>query len=169
VNQPPRYLPARPFPPYAFLPGRDPHPTGDPAGHSYGHGPEVPPGYRPAGEWGSNEDYLYGIDLYNHGFLWEAHESWEGIWHPTKAHDAVQADFLQGLIQCAAAALKVPMMQPKGVERLTEGGTARLERVARAAGSPYMGLDVWRFLVAFRQYALGAPASIDDRPRIELE
>ena len=32
----PRYAPGRAFPPYAFLPGRDPHPRQDPRVHSYG-------------------------------------------------------------------------------------------------------------------------------------
>lgn len=169
MSAPGRYAPERAFPPYAFLPGRDPHPTSDPEGHSFGHGPQDPPAFRAAREWRSNADYLFGVDLYNHGYLWEAHESWEGIWHPTKAHDPLQADFLQGLIQCAAAALKVPMGQPRGLERLAEAGTARLERVARAAGSPYMGLGAFEFLAAFRDFARGAPASIEDRPRIELE
>ena len=169
MSDAPRYAPARAFPPYAFLPGRDPHPSGDPAGHSFGHVAEVAPAPHPADAWRTNEDYLFGADLYNHGYLWEAHESWEGIWHPTKKTDPVQADFLQGLIQCAAATLKVPMEQPKGLERLAEAGTARLERVARAAGSPYMGLDVWEFLTAFRAFAKSAPRSIDGRPPIELD
>jgi hypothetical protein len=31
----PRWLPEKSFPPYAYLPGRQPHPVRDPAGHSY--------------------------------------------------------------------------------------------------------------------------------------
>ena len=79
---PPRYAPRLPFPSYAFLPGRDPHPQRDPAGHSYGeHGPTAV--HVDADDWRDNEPYLFGVDLYNHGFLWEAHEAWEGIWHPS--------------------------------------------------------------------------------------
>ena len=33
---PPRPVPDRPFPAYAYIPGRTPHPTRDPDGHSYG-------------------------------------------------------------------------------------------------------------------------------------
>ena len=40
-----RYLPGRPFPAYAFLPGRDPHPTRDPSGHSYDGENEGPAEY----------------------------------------------------------------------------------------------------------------------------
>ena len=88
-----RYAPKRAFPPYAFQPGKHPHPTRDPKGHSYTGEPEPPADYFEPEEWRDNEDYLFGVDLYNHGYLWEAHEAWESIWHPSK-HDAEQADFL---------------------------------------------------------------------------
>lgn len=161
-----RYAPQHPFPPYAFLPGRDPHPTRHPAGHSYG-APEAPSAHHPADAWRANEEYLYGVDLYNHGYLWEAHEAWEGLWHAAK-HDALQAELLQGLIQCTAAALKVRMEQPSGLARLAELGTARLARVAKEAGPRYMGLDLPRFVAAFRAFAGAGPASAEGRPRLEL-
>jgi hypothetical protein len=162
-----RYTPARPFPAYAYLPGRDPHPTGDPRGHSFASEPEPPPPYLPPARWRENGDYLYGVDLYNAGYLWEAHEAWEGLWHRAK-HDALQAPFLQGLIQCAAAALKVPMGQPNGLARLAEQGTARLERVAREVEGEFMGLDVPAFVTAFRVFAASRPESADERPPIVL-
>ncbi len=162
-----RYAPTRAFPPYPFLPGRDPHPTNDPRGHSYGVSESKPP-YRPPQRWRENDEYLFGVDLYNHGFLWEAHEAWESVWHPTK-HDAVQAELLQGLIQCAAASLKIPMEQPAGLAKLASLGTARLERVAQSSGSPFMGLDVASFVHAFRKFAASSPSSIDARPRVELD
>lgn len=161
---PPRYA-SRPFPPYAFLPGRDPHPTRDPRGHSFGGG-ETPRAYFPAERWRANAEYLHGVDLYNHGYLWEAHEAWEGLWHAARA-DAVQAEFLQGLIQCAAASLKIAMGQPDGLAKLAERGTARLDAVARA-GREYMGLDVARFVAEFRAFAASRPESADARPRIDL-
>lgn len=162
-----RYASAKPFPRYAYLPGRDPHPTRDPRGHSYGQAEHAWP-YLPAERWRENEEYLYGVDLYNHGYLWEAHEAWENLWHPAK-HDAVQAGFLQGLIQCTAASLKIPMDQPRGLARLAEIGTARLEAVAPRGGARYMGLDVASFVRDFRAFAASAPASADERPRIELD
>jgi predicted metal-dependent hydrolase len=161
-----RYAPQRAFPPYAFLPGRDPHPTRDPAGHSHGLA-EAAADYRPASDWRANEDYLFGVDLYNHGFLWEAHEAWEGLWHAAK-HDQRQAEFLQGLIQCAAACLKVPMRQPAGLEKLARLGTQKLERVAHASGGRYMGLELPAFVQALRAFATSAPEDIEARPRIAL-
>jgi hypothetical protein len=161
---PARLVPERPFPPYAFLPGRDPHPTRDPRGHSYGR-EEAPAVYLDASQWRVNEDYLYGIDLYNHGYLWEAHEVWEGLWHAAK-HDPPQADVLQGLIQCAAAALKIAMGQPRGLESLVELGTEKLERVARSHGPEYMGLDLVELVAAMRAFAASNPESNEGRPRL---
>ena len=161
-----RYAPARAFPPYPFLPGRDPHPTNDPRGHSYGAIESKPP-YRPPERWRENDEYLFGVDLYNHGYLWEAHEAWENRWHLAKG-DADQASFLQGLIQCSAASLKVPMGQPNGLAKLAEIGTSRLETVARNAGGRFMGLDVPSFVSAFRTFAASNPSSADARPKIVL-
>jgi len=168
VSAPVRYAAARAFPAYAFLPGRDPHPTRDPDGHSYANESEAPAAYHSSEAWRTNEDYLFGVDLYNHGYLWEAHEVWEGLWHAAK-HDALQADFLQGLIQCSAAALKVPMNQPRGLERLAALGTERLERVARASRGEFMGLDLDLFVAAFRRFAAARPQEARERPLLALE
>lgn len=161
-----RYASARSFPSYAFLPGRDPHPTRDARGHSFGGERKSSP-YLPAQSWRENEEYLFGVDLYNHGYLWEAHEAWENLWHPAQ-HDAQQAGLLQGLIQCTAASLKIPMEQPRGLEKLAEIGTARLEVVARSAGPRFMGLDIPAFVRDFRAFAASAPTSADLRPQIVL-
>jgi predicted metal-dependent hydrolase len=162
-----RLAPGRAFPPYAFLPGRDPHPTRDPRGHSYGRA-EPAAGYLPSERWRENEDYLFGIDLYNHGYLWEAHEVWERLWHASKG-DPLQADLYQGLIQCAAAALKVPMGQPRGLASLTRLAVEKLERVARAAGGDYMGLDLFELVQEMRAFAASEPAANDGRPRLTVE
>ncbi|MCY3000891.1 MAG: DUF309 domain-containing protein [Planctomycetota bacterium] len=162
-----RYAPERAFPPYAYLPGRDPHPTGDPRGHSYTGTREPPAPYFAAAHWSDNADYLFGADLYNHGFFWEAHEVWEGLWHSAK-HDPRQADFLQSLIQCSAACLKIPMQQPAGLEKLSTNALTRLERISRETKGSYMGLDLADFVPRFRSFASSRPASPDERPRLVL-
>jgi uncharacterized protein len=168
LSAPPRYAPSRPYPAYAYLPGRDPHPHSDPRGHSYRTQPEPPAPYFAPAAWRENEDYLFGADLYNAGYLWEAHEVWEGLWHSAK-HDSLQADFLQALIQCAASALKVRMEQPNGVRKLSELALGRLDRVAQSARGDYMGLDVRAFADEFRAFASSSPASADERPRLTLD
>jgi ribulose-phosphate 3-epimerase len=42
-----------------------------------------------------------GVELFNRGQFWEAHEAWEGAWMPRRGSD--DADFLKGLVQVAAA------------------------------------------------------------------
>jgi hypothetical protein len=161
-----RYAPRRAFPPYAFLPGRDPHPTRDPAGHSHAR-PSAPAPHLEAGRWRENEPYLFGVDLYNHGYLWEAHEAWEELWHAA-GQERTQALFLQGLIQCAAAWLKIPMGQPRGLERLAQLALEKLELVARLENGRYMGIELDAFLPAVRAFAGSSPDSIEGRPRIVL-
>jgi hypothetical protein len=162
-----RYAPGRAFPPYAFLPGRDPHPTRDPAGHSFGRASESTRPLDPQC-WRENVPYLFGVDLYNHAFLWEAHEAWEDVWHATKA-DRIQALFLQGLIQCAAAWLKIPMQQPRGLERLSHMALEKLEQVRRAEGPRYMGLALLPFSEAVRIFAETSPTTVEGYPRLLLE
>ena len=78
----PRYT-QRPFPSYRYLPYQSgatlPHPHNDPAGHSYHAEEEYLPPFTPE-DWRSCELYLYGIDLFNHGYWWEAHEALEDVW-----------------------------------------------------------------------------------------
>ena len=161
-----RYLPGRAFPPYAFLPGRDPHPTRDPRGHSFGESEERPP-FLPARRWRENTPYLWGADLYNHRYLWEAHEAWEGLWHASKS-DRTLALHLQALIQCAAAWLKIAMQQPHGVERLAALALEKLEQVGAASGESYMGLDLDAFRRAVRAFAASHPTSLSGYPVLVL-
>ena len=74
-SPPPRLIPDKPFPPYAYLPGRNPHPVRDPEGHSYAAEPATAEPPDPA-DWRACEDYLYGIDLFNHGYYWESARQW---------------------------------------------------------------------------------------------
>ncbi len=113
MSAPQRYAPDRPLPPYTFVPGRSPHPSSDPAGHSFGHTPETPDALT-AQTWPTNRTYLYGIDLFNNGFYWEAHETWEALWHRA-GRKGTTADFLKALIQLAAAGVKHLDDTPRGV------------------------------------------------------
>ena len=138
-----RYAPHRPFPSYAFLPGRSPHPTSDPKGHSYKRPPEKTDLAAPE-DWRRCETYLYGVDLFNYGYCWEAHETWEFLWHKA-GRGTEQGNFLQGLIQVAAGLLKLKVDQPAGAESLFTSARALLEPV-REKHPRYMGLDLERFL-----------------------
>jgi predicted metal-dependent hydrolase len=45
----------------------------------------------------------HGIDLFNSGKYWEAHEAWEEVWMPDRR--GPDAGFYKGLIQIAAGCL----------------------------------------------------------------
>jgi hypothetical protein len=123
----PRYLPQEPFPPYAFVSGHQPHPISDPAGHSYGVSEQRTTD--PEEAWASSRPYLRGLDLFNHGFYWEAHEAWEGLWKHIDRNDPRSA-FLQGLIHLAAAGVKVREGKPAGVR----SHALRAEQLFRRSG-----------------------------------
>ena len=110
-----RYLPDRNFPKYAFVPGRHPHPVNDPAGHAFAQtAPAVPPldPQRPR----ERMEFLYAVDLFNHGYFWEAHEAWESLWHAAGRSGPV-GDLLKGLIKLAAAGVKAREGNAAGVAR----------------------------------------------------
>jgi hypothetical protein len=135
---------ATPFPPYRFRPGRHPHPTANPQGHSY-----LPPGaahpevrFRTAEQWRDSEDYLYGCDLYNHAYWWEAHEAWEGLWQLTDKR-GFQGQFLQTVIQVSAAHLKLSMGRLEGVRSLLESSRGHGAAALSLAGcDEIMGLNL---------------------------
>jgi len=118
------------MPPYGYVPGRAPHPVSDPAGHSYGIAPERPPPLDPA-RWHDSPLYRFGIDLFNHGYYWEAHEAWEALWHAAGRRGPV-ADFLKALIQLAAAGVKVRQGQPEGTRTHTARARELLAGVAQS-------------------------------------
>src|ERR1043166_6021237 len=57
------------------------------------------------------QEGLKGIDLFNQGLYWEAHEAWEFVWHKKKGREWA---FYQGMIHVAAALLKIDRVQFEG-------------------------------------------------------
>lgn len=173
---PPRYVPDLPLPPYAYVPGRFPHPTRDPGGHHFGARLPSPRGFDPA-RWRDCGAFLAGVDLFNHGYYWEAHEAWEGLWRASRAADRARAGsplaagasraaaspatgFLQALIKLAAAGFKARQGRPEGVLRHAAVAAALLREV-EALEREFMGLRV--AALAERAEAIAAL----DRARVE--
>ena len=134
----PRYSP-RPLPPYRYLPGREPHPLRDPAGHSHDTSEPVLRSFD-AERWDSCEPYLYGVDLFNHGYYWEAHEALEAVWVATGRRSET-GRFVQGLIQIAAACVKRAVDAPGAARSLASLGVAKL----REHSGVFLGIDVGCF------------------------
>ena len=154
---PPRYLPDEGFPPYRFVPGHTPHPYKQAGGYAYGEEPPAPP-FVARDEWTSNAAYLRGVDFFNRGWWWEAHEVWEGLWHVVQPRDPVQHDLLKGLIQLAACALNRERGHDGPAGTLLATARRFLARAKEAGGPRLLGLDL-DALDARAQATLGAAAA----------
>ena len=143
----------RPFPAYRFIPGQSPHPTRDPKGHSYGKEESALASFD-MDCWHDCEPYLYGVDLFNHRYWWEAHEAWEIVWKCV-GRSSQTGLFVQGLIQVAAAMLKAELRQRSGAERLVRTGTDKLSMVR----GNYLGVKVASFAIDARDHVKGSRES----------
>jgi hypothetical protein len=158
----PRHVPGAALPSYRFVGGLHPHPRTHPRGSLYGH-PQAVPGL-PAERWREDTSWLFGIDLYHQGFLWEAHEQWEAVFFA--AQDATHRLLVQALIQLAAALIQEHKGRARGVEILVAEVRRKLGRVVAAlpAGARLAGLDPRRVVQDVeRHFDESGPA-----PRLEL-
>ena len=154
--------PEPPFPPYSYVPGGPwPHPTASPSGHSAGQ-PRVDAPPIEGDDWGRSEAYLRGIALFNAGYYWEAHESWEALWH-AHGRRGPTADLLKGLIKLAAAGVKVRERQPHGVATHARRAAEVLSSARSAGGDRRLGLDLPGLIEACRAIAQAPPE--DPLPR----
>ena len=135
-----------PLPQAAYLPGRGTRP---PHGEA-----EIP--YFPPERWRESLAYLQGVDLFNHGFYWEAHEAWEGLWRRC-ARETPQHRLLRGLIQLAAAEVKRALGERKPAEDLRRRASGHLAAVA-AVSDPFMGLSIGALLERLAAEPDHAPA-----------
>lgn len=171
--------PGESFPPYRYVPGLNPHPTRDKAGHSYRL--ELPAAkVINAENWRESRPYLYGIDLYHNGYLWEAHDAWESVWKLAE-EDSLEANFLQALILNSAAQLKAHLRNPIGVRSHSQAARWRLARLRSrgysGSGMRFFGVDTDDLISQIkRHYALVWSDNASDvvrlkgdAPRIVLE
>jgi len=110
-------------------------------------------------------EYLHGIELFNEGKYYEAHEVWEEIWLRTVGDERL---FYQGLIQAAAALLHHEKGNLRGVQIVLPKALSKLESLSHV----FMSLDLVRFtkgLRSFLGYALeGGEVLEESPPRIKL-
>ena len=161
------------FPPYRYVPGIHPHPTNSSEGHSYGD-EDVDHHKWDSNLWKDNADYLFGIDLYNYHYYWEAHEAREGLWIAS-VRNSSEHRFLQGLIKCGAALLKIRMANYEiqdliGARNLSKSGMNLLSRVGI---DNFMGLDIPKFIESYNDFIQSiyndiVPSVDQKTPRIEL-
>ncbi|MEW5744944.1 MAG: DUF309 domain-containing protein [Nitrospirota bacterium] len=106
-----------------------------------------------------------GIELFNNGDYFEAHEEWEEEW--LNSADPERKRFIQGMIMIAAALHHYKRKELRGTERLLERGLGLLKGSETAAVDlDKQGLihDAERFARALAARGEGIPGS--EFPRI---
>ena len=129
--------------------GRFPHPIGDPRGHSFGQVPEKP-NCPPSELWRDSQAFCFAVDLFNHGYYWEAHETWESLWHAS-GRGGIAGDFFKALIKIAAAGVKAREGRPEGWRRHLRRAEELLRITQQRIGpdSPrYFGLELAELMAA---------------------
>jgi len=137
-----RLVPDISLPSHAHVPGSGSAPDLGPLERAK----DLTPAVTRAAEWQENVPYLYGHDLLQAGYHWEAHEVWEAVWLATPANSPERL-LLQALIQNANARLKSGMQRENAAARLhTQVEELRIDLVARLGGQidTYMGVGIGR-------------------------
>ena len=156
---PPRYCPSRELPRERSAPGA-------PRRGSW-HGRELPGELLPPARWRESEAWLFGVDLWNAGFAWEAYEVWEVLWNKARSTSPLQAKFLQGLVMVAASVVHVRRGNMETAHSLRESGPALLMAVRTEAGPVFMGLDLDGFIAGVEENLGGGNGEII--PLLELQ
>lgn len=106
----------------------------------------------------TDSDYREGVDLFNRGEFWHAHEAWETRWLRSSGRARL---FIQGLIQVAAALVHWQRGNHRGL--LLNWHKAQIK--LSAVPSPYAGID----LVALCAWMDGMAAqAITNAPTLAL-
>lgn len=114
--------------------------------------------------------FLEGIDHFNARRFWEAHEAWETLWLEAESN---LDQFLQGLIQIAAAYHHIQRRTYRGAPRLFAAALRRLEAFPLA----WCGVDRAEVVSAARRHqkwlvstgaAPSEPLREDDYPKLHV-
>jgi predicted metal-dependent hydrolase len=139
----------------------------DPRGHSFGH-QEPAPAALDLARWQQSDEYLFGIDLFNHGYYWEAHECWESLWIAC-GRSGTTADFLKALIKLAAAGVKVREGRSEGVRRHARRAIELFHAVKVHHREPRVGgFDLERLLAIAESVASHPPAKPEGQSPVEV-
>ncbi len=93
------------------------------------------------------KDRLYqkGLEAFNSGHFYDAHEHWEEVWLETPNPEKM---FLQGLIQVAAAFHHYSRSNLQGTRNLLLAGLLKLDRFPEIHGE----LEIERLRLAVREW-----------------
>lgn len=93
------------------------------------------------------EGLARGVELFNRGRFWDAHEAWEEAWMPDRR--GPDGGFYKGLIQLAAGYLHAGRQNRRGALNKLRGGAGYLDPYRPR----YRGIDVEAAVAAARAAA----------------
>lgn len=131
-----RLRPNRPFPSYAFIPGKSIHPNKE-GGHSFN---EDELHCHPIDEK-HMDDFYFGLDLLNHGYYWESHVLFEALWNAHHRRGPV-ADLLKALIKIGAAFIKKELGQTAATHGHFQRALELLRSLQREGHKTLINLDL---------------------------
>lgn len=130
----PRYLPGEPFPEYRHIPGVNLEVQGR-FGHSEDPILDLPAPHA----WRDNTDYLFGVDLFNQAYWYEAHAIWNPVWHTATGNYRL---FIKGLALVADSLRLHHQRDLRGLHDQMSIGTGKLTAVLNEEGDVFMGLNI---------------------------
>ena len=101
-----------------------------------------------------------GIDLFNEGRYWAAHEAWEEAWTPDRR--GPDSGFLKGLIQVAAGCLHYTRRNRRGAVNKWRSGAGYL----RAYPAVHQSIALAPLLLSVERML--AAMAAEDWPQLEL-
>src|SRR4051812_27474196 len=167
MKERPRLEPGIALPRYTYVPGRWPHPHADLTGHRFGQ--DWPSATLPVIErWADSWHYRLGLDLFNQGYYWEAHEAWEALWHICGRRGTL-ATFFKALIQWAVVGVKARQQCPEGVLAHAQRALELFAEVARTMSTEhFMGLRLPELLAWSAQVIAEPPCSEHPQAAVEI-
>jgi len=130
----PRYIPSEAFPEYRHIPGHNLELQG-----RFGHSEDPITDLPAPAAWRDNTDYLFGVDLFNHAYWYEAHAIWNPLWHGATGNYRL---FINGLALVSDALLLHHQRDLRGLHDQLSTGTGKLTAVLNDEGDVYMGLNL---------------------------
>ena len=106
-----------------------------------------------------------GIDHFNAGRFWHAHEDWEALWIYLKGNASQELiDVVQGIIQIAAMLLNHQRKKARGVTSLWTKSSAKLRPVIDGL----FGLDIASLYVDSEPYHLDVELFLLDATMVKI-
>lgn len=107
-----------------------------------------------------------GVALFNDARFWHAHEAWERLWLPATGEEK---QFLQGLIQLAAAYHHVQRGTYRGGVRLFDSALRRLAAFPEGHDGIGRGPAVTVAAIHREQIARGESVPPEEYPKLRLD